>query len=67
MGQGMAGDNYAFALVGKTPEQAAEYIRNLPNTPNYDAKKVEPFLDAWEKNPNPEIAAAAKELRSKSK
>jgi len=50
-----------------TPQQQAEYLRNLGKDSTFDPKKHVPFLEEYSKNSDPDVAAAAKELLDRAK
>ena len=50
-----------------TPQEQAEFFRNLAKDSNFDPKKHVEFLEEYAKNPDADVAAAAKDLLDRAK
>jgi hypothetical protein len=49
----------------KTPQDKANYLRNLVSDPNFDPKKHTEMLEKYAKDSDADIAQAAKDLQAK--
>jgi len=51
----------------KTPQDKTNYLRNLVNSPDFDAKKHTEMLEKYSKDSDADLAQAAKDLLDKAK
>jgi hypothetical protein len=66
MGEAM-GNSPEFKLKGmKTPQEKVAYLQSLAKDSNFDPKEHKPLLEQFSKDPDPEVAAAAKDLLDKA-
>lgn len=49
----------------KTPQEKANYLRSLSSDSNFDPKKHTEMLDKYSKDPDADVAQAAKDLQAK--
>ena len=51
----------------KNPQDKVNYLRGLDTDSNFDPKKHTEMLEKYSKDPNPDVAQAAKDLLDKAK
>jgi hypothetical protein len=67
MGRAMASSPESKIKDMQTPQEKTAYLQELAKDPNFDPKLHTVMLDQYSKDPDPELAAVAKELLSKAK
>jgi len=67
MGQAAGSSPELELMRMKTPQEKANYLRGLDKDSNFDPKKHTEMLDKYSKDPDPDVAQAAKDLQEKAK
>jgi hypothetical protein len=67
MGQSMANSPESKIKDMQTPQEKTAYLQELAKDPDFDPKLHTVMLDRCSKDPDPELAAVAKELLNKAK
>jgi hypothetical protein len=67
MGAGLSKSPELELMKLKTPQDKANFLRNLDKDPDFDPKKHTEMLEKYSADPDADVAQAAKDLLEKAK